>query len=160
MSDTPNKRDSDRNQNPLVFPVTPARFELSEANIRKPLQTQQSQPIINNRRDLPASPCSQFVTSSHLISHRHVNVRSTRASSSSRVPYPAARPFAEMQSPRSRLRTNAVGCGGALRTALSRGGWGGFGSRDCSMISHHGASTRAVSRARIGGSPVTRTSAS
>ena len=28
-------------------------------------------------RDLPASPCSRFVTSSHLISHRHVNVRST-----------------------------------------------------------------------------------
>jgi hypothetical protein len=27
--------------------------------------------------DLPASPCSRFVTSYHLISQRHVNVRST-----------------------------------------------------------------------------------
>jgi len=61
-----------------LIAVTPARFELDERHIRKPLQTQQSQPIINNRWDLPASPCSRFVTPSHLISHRHVNVRSTR----------------------------------------------------------------------------------
>jgi len=27
--------------------------------------------------NLPASPCSRFVTSYHLISHRYVNVRST-----------------------------------------------------------------------------------
>jgi hypothetical protein len=33
-------------------------------------------------RHLPASPCSRFVTSYHLISHRHVNVRSTSGDAS------------------------------------------------------------------------------
>ncbi len=33
---------------------------------------------LKHDRDLPASSCSRFVTSYHLISHRHVNVRSTR----------------------------------------------------------------------------------
>ena len=48
-----------------------------EAVFRCPLNHQQKQLSTNNRGSLPASPCSRFVTSCHLISHRHVNVRST-----------------------------------------------------------------------------------
>jgi hypothetical protein len=40
-------------------------------------QTHETQQKPKHDRDLPASPCSRFVTSYHLISHRRVNVRST-----------------------------------------------------------------------------------
>jgi hypothetical protein len=36
---------------------------------------------------LPASPCSRFVTSYHLISHRHVNVRSTSGQRAGRADF-------------------------------------------------------------------------
>jgi hypothetical protein len=40
------------------------------------LNPQSFEPITNNQRNLPASPCSRFVTSYHSISHHHVNVTS------------------------------------------------------------------------------------
>ena len=41
--------------------------------------TLESHTNLKHDRDLRASPCSRFVTSYHLITHRYVNVRSTDA---------------------------------------------------------------------------------
>ncbi len=40
--------------------------------------TPESHKNLKHDRDLPASPCSRFVTRCHVISDRHVNVTSTR----------------------------------------------------------------------------------
>ena len=40
------------------------------------LNPQSFEPLTNNQPNLPASPCSRFVTSYHSISHHHVNVTS------------------------------------------------------------------------------------
>jgi len=47
--------------------------------------TLESRQNLKHDRDLPALPCLRFVTPYHLISHRHVNVRSTRASVATRA---------------------------------------------------------------------------
>ena len=47
-----------------------------EARSWCPLNSQRKQPTPNDRGSLAASPCSGFVTSCHLISHRHATLRS------------------------------------------------------------------------------------
>jgi hypothetical protein len=47
-------------------------------------QTNETEQKPKHDRDLPASSCLRFVTSYHWISHRHVNLRSTRTVQSRR----------------------------------------------------------------------------
>ena len=60
----------DSNQRPHAPKASqPTAHNLAQAN--------NNQQKLKHDRDLSASPCSRFVTPYHLISHRHVNLRST-----------------------------------------------------------------------------------
>jgi len=52
-------------------------LRLCEADFSGLRHSLKKQAFANNHANLPASPCSPLVTPCHLISHRHVNVRST-----------------------------------------------------------------------------------